>query len=82
MSDEPDKLDGKRTSWGMVAIAILASYILAGFVLVTLEGVGWLNPTLGRVLLPGFCPFLWLVWSLPGLRDASDAYVNWLKSFH
>jgi hypothetical protein len=71
----------KRSSWGTIAITILATYVLCGFVLVTLEGIGWLNPTLGRTLLPIFYPFLWPIWSLPGLRDASTAYVNWLRGF-
>ncbi len=63
----------------MIVLEFLAAYIAAGFVLMTLEGLGWLKPTLGNFLRPIFYPFLLLVW-LPGLRDATVFYINWLKS--
>jgi hypothetical protein len=81
MSDEPDKPDEKVRSWGTIAAVILATYIISGVALVTLEGIGWLNPILGRTLLPFFYPFLWLVWSFPKWHGAFDAYVKWLQTF-
>jgi hypothetical protein len=81
MSDEPNQPDGKWPNWGTIAAVILATYIISGFTLMTLEGIGRLNPILGRALLPIFYPFLWLVWSVPKWHGVFDAYVKWLQTF-
>jgi hypothetical protein len=76
-----DELRGKRWSWLQIAVAILATYIVTGCVLITLEGIGWLNPILARALRPVFLPFLWAVWTLPALHNLFDVYVKWLRTF-
>jgi hypothetical protein len=77
MSDEPKR---KPLSWMPIATAVVAGYVISGITLMTLAGIGWLNPTVGRALLPILSPFLWVAWTCPGLRDVSDTYIKWLQS--
>jgi hypothetical protein len=70
MSDESDRRDRKRLGWGTVGAAILATYIVSGLVLVTLDQLGWLNRAVVDVLRPPFTPFLWIVrWLNEGLES-------------
>ncbi|HET6326671.1 MAG TPA: hypothetical protein VFG04_18485 [Planctomycetaceae bacterium] len=61
---DADKPDGKRHRWITIGIAILATYIISGLMLVTLDQLGWLNRAVVDALLPAFTPFMWIVRSL------------------
>jgi hypothetical protein len=76
-----DKADGKRWRSRTILATTFACYLAGSFTLVTLDGLGRLNPTLGHATAPIVRPLLWLMWISPPLNRAFSSYLNWLDTF-